>query len=787
MALQVWSIRLLSNLIWDQFAATIVAGGVAGGAAGALWAGRQHRLTPHSAPARLDRGFMLLGLGLLGHWLLLTQVEFDPFRAFLQHDGRSLLELAVLLAGILLMAGVTGWILAHALACSGLRLRLVYSADLLGAGAGVVAAVLLGGWIGPLQGILCLSAAALLWSAQLRSCRGTFRSKARTSLITLGILTVPVALWGRGDLHFPEGKLLHGLEPYIDRTVWGPAVRMDVLNVAQGHFHGSGGISKTAPEEELPFRLVLQDGGAPTAILGLDGDDLERSGIWRKYLQAAPFAILDHPRVLILGPGGGLEIAISAHHGAAAIECVEINAGLIRFCEREYAEFQSGLWSRPELSVHWGDARHFLSRTKNEYDLVLMCGVDSFAAGPGGMSAASENYLYTIEAAEAMLACLSDRGILAVTRMRLEPPRESLRLVATLAEALERRGSSDPAASLLILEGPPNGAGIPWAMVMAKPGGYGANEEARVRSWAAEMGHGLLFAPSVASRNLYDAYLRGTSPWRTAFVQHYPMDIRPVSDDRPFFFLTTRPQELWSRTLDLLRGPGPAREFDPRQGPMPTGVLIGVAMASLVFLLAAIVLACSWLGTRTADDAPSARSWLFFALAGSGSLLGEIGLFQLGTFLLGMPFLAVSIVLAAMLFGAGLGARRAARGHRTVAAAAGLMLLATLAWASKLEFGLAPPGLLLGAVLLAGASAWFGSLTGSFFPMGLRDFAGLQAPHRRAQAFAVSSACSVAGAAAGPVIAILWGTRALLGISACFLIGAAAFLTWRRTEGERAP
>ncbi len=782
MALQVWSIRLLSNLIWDQFAATIVAGGLAGGAAGALWAGRQHRLARDASPLRLDRGFLLLGLGLLGYWLLLTQVEFDLFRAFLQHDGRSLLELAALLTVILLMAGVTGWILAHTLAWSGTQLRLVYSADLLGAGAGVVAAVLFGGRIGPLQGILCLSAAALLRSTQLHSWSEGIRDKARARLISLGILAIPLALWGRGDLHFPEGKLLHGLEPYVDRTVWDPAVRMDVLNLAQGHFHGSGGISNATPKDEMPFRLVLQDGGAPTAILGLDHDDVEQSGVWRKYLQAAPFSILDRPRVLILGPGGGLEIAISAHYGAAAIECVEINAGLIRFCEQEYAEFQSGLWSRPELTVHWGDGRHFLSRTSNEYDLILMCGVDSFAAGPGGMSAAVENYLYTTEAVEAMLACLSDRGILAVTRMRLDPPRESWRLGATLAEALERRGAGNPAASLLILEGPPNGAGIPWAMMLTKPGGYSASEESRVRSWAERMGHGLLFAPSVASPTIYDSYLRGTSSWRAAFIQDYPMDVRPVSDDRPFFFLTTRPRELWSRTLDLLQGSGPAQEADLRKGPMPTGVLTGVVMAGLVLLLAALLLACSLMGAKAAPGTPPAHSWLFFALTGSGSLLGEIGLFQLGTFLLGMPFLAVSIVLAAMLLGAGFGARRAARSHRAVAVAAGLMLLATLAWASKLKFGLAPPGLWLGVVLLAGFSAWFGSLTGSFFPMGLRDFTGLQAPHRRAQAFAVSSAFSVAGAAAGPVVAIMWGTRALLGTSACFLLGAAVLLNSRRSN-----
>ena len=141
-----------------------------------------------------------------------------------------------------------------------------------------------------------------------------------------------------------------------------------------------------------------------------------------------------------------------------------------------------------------------------------------------------------------------------------------------------------------------------------------------------------------------------------------------------------------------------------------------------------------------------------------------------------MPFLAVAIVLATMLLGGGLGARGSAGSSRSVALAGALMFLTTLAWASKLALDWPPPGLLAGSLTLAALGGGFGYLSGSFFPCGLRSFAGLDAPHRRAQAFALSSAFSVAGAAAGPVIAIVWGTRALLGVGALCLFGAAALL-----------
>jgi spermidine synthase len=785
LALQIWSIRLLSNLIWDQFAATIVAGGLAGSAIGAVVAGIRHRRTTNLAAVRMDRGFLLLGLAQFGFWWLLTHVEFEPFRAILLHEFRSLLELGALWGTILLMSAICGWLLAHSLVLSGNRLRTVYSADLLGGCVGVCAAVLIGGWIGPLEGILLCATAAVLWSECLRARAAQTQRTLVRWLLSGAVLTLAALLFGRGDLHFPEGKLLHGLEPYVERTVWDPAVRIDVLNLAEGNFFGAGGIANPQPEDEIQFRIVVQDGGAPTAILGLAAGDVEERTLWPKYLQAAPFCILEQPRVLILGPGGGLEVAISAHFDAASIECVEINSSLIELCQEVYKEFQSDLFGRPEVSVQWADARHFLARTRNEYDLILMCGVDSFSAGPGGASAAVENYLYTIEAAEAMLARLSENGVLAVTRRLLNPERESLRFVATLVEALERRGQVDPSSSLCVLQGPATGSGVSWAMMMTKPAGFNGVDRQRIRSWAADQSHRMLFGDPSKSPTSFDQLIHSNQAERIAFLANYPFDIQPVSDDRPYFFQTARTRQLWGDTAKLMRGRGMPEVLDGSGTPLSVGVLTTFAMAVLLLVVACVVLGTFWLRTPRGAGNAVGLAGLYFALTGLGTLLGEIGLFQLGAFLLGMPFLAVGIVLASVLLGAGIGARWCTGSARTVAAAGVLLLLATMTWVSKLAWDWPPPGLPIGALLLAAVSAGFGYLTGSFFPTGLRELPGLQSPGPCALAFAVSSAFAVAGAAAGPVVAIAWGTRALLGSSALILLGAALVLGRSQARSHR--
>ena len=295
------------------------------------------------------------------------------------------------------------------------------------------------------------------------------------------------------------------------------------------------------------------------------------------------------------------------------------------------------------------------------------------------------------------------------------------------------------------------------------------------------MGHDVLYSPAVSKSNIFNQFVRDTPQQRAAFIHNYSLNIQPVSDDRPFFFLTTRARELWRNTLDLLLAHNQTNPGRVRNVPPPAGVLTGIAVAVILLLLAFAILVYSWLPVARISEPQMARSWLYFAFTGFGTLLGETGLFQLGTFLLGMPFLAVSVVLAAMLLGAGLGAGVGASRRRTVVIAAVLMLLATLIWESKLILSWPPPEILTGAMILAALSGGFGYFTGSFYPAGLCIFQMQESRTRRAHAFAVSSAFSVAGAAAGPVSAILCGTSMLFGASTIILFGAAAVLSTRRS------
>ena len=67
-------------------------------------------------------------------------------------------------------------------------------------------------------------------------------------------------------------------------------------------------------------------------------------------------------------------------------------------------------------------------RSKDQYDLIQVALLDSFAASGSGLQALSESYLYTVEAIQEYLKHTAPGGMLAITRWLKLPPRDNLKL-----------------------------------------------------------------------------------------------------------------------------------------------------------------------------------------------------------------------------------------------------------------------------------------------------------------------------------------------------------------------
>src|SRR5690606_37180230 len=167
--------------------------------------------------------------------------------------------------------------------------------------------------------------------------------------------------------------------------------------------------------------------------------------------QALPFRLLEAPRVLVLGAGGGTDVLFALHHGARHVDAVELNRQVVRLVRDTFSDFNGGLYDDERVEVHVAEARGFVRKSKDRYDLVQVSLMDSFASSGAGVQALGESYLYTVEAIEEYVQHLEPGGFLAITRWIKLPPRDNLKLVATVRDALERTGVDQPGQRMAII------------------------------------------------------------------------------------------------------------------------------------------------------------------------------------------------------------------------------------------------------------------------------------------------------------------------------------------------
>jgi spermidine synthase len=149
-------------------------------------------------------------------------------------------------------------------------------------------------------------------------------------------------------------------------------------------------------------------------------------------------------KTLIIGPGGGWDVARALASGSHDITGVEINPIIATTIMRQrFPELSRGLYLRPDVHIFVEDGRSFVRRSTDKYQVLQATLVDTWAATAAGAFALSENNLYTTDAFRDYLAHLTGDGMVAVTRWGLEPPRESLRLVSLAMEALRQLGEAD--------------------------------------------------------------------------------------------------------------------------------------------------------------------------------------------------------------------------------------------------------------------------------------------------------------------------------------------------------
>jgi Spermine/spermidine synthase domain len=773
--------RLFSIALWHHFAYMIISLALLGyGASGTFLVFVKHRLLPrfHASFAALAVSF---GVTAIGCYALARRLPFNPLEII--WDWRQQVHLAAiyLLLAVPFFAAASA--IALVLAAWPGRIGAIYRADLTGAGLGalVVVAAL---FVFPPEDCLRIIATVAFGAAAL-VLYGVGRRPAAAAIL---LLAAPAAL------AWPQTWLTPTPSPYkslslaltipdarviAERT--GPLGRLTVVESPRVPLRDAPGLSLAstlAPPEQLG---IFTDGEGMTAVTRLEGD-VSTLRYLDQLTTALPYHLLDRPATLVLGAGGGAQVLQALYHHASRVDAVELNAQLVDLVRRNFGDFAGHIYTRPAVSMHIAEARSFVEASHARWDLIQLALLDSFASSAAGAQAPRESPIYTVEAFRTYLRHLAPGGMLAATRWLDSPPRDILKLFATAISALEANGLAGPGERLLLLHN--------WntATLLVRNDPFSHDEIAMIRRFATERQFDLAWFPGIrpedtnlyhrmAKPTLFDAAAALLGPARSAFIDDYRFDIRPATDDRPFFFQFFR----WGLLPELATIRSRAGLVYLDSGYLVVALALPQAIAAAALL---ILLPLAWLPrAEPTTQAPARlRVAFYFLMIGLAFLFIEIAFIERFSLFLGHPLSAIAVTLAGFLVSAGLGSGAsrniAARWPRmpivlAIAAIAslGIFHALVLPHAFGAMMGLSLPAKV---VIAVGLIAPLGFAMGLPFPLGLGRVAQSE-PALLPWAWGINGCASVVAAVLATLLAMHFGFTVLL-VLALGLYAAAAFL-----------
>src|SRR5215510_4652379 len=407
----------------------------------------------------------------------------------------------------------------------------LYGADLLGSALGGVAVIPALSLLGGPKSMLAASAAAALTTLPFRDAtrgRGVLAAAFALAAIAAAVL-VPTRELDRPRLRKPD------LAVATDEIRWNAFSMVGV-----------------GPEQANPrTRAIIIDDSVATAMMGFDGRNLEPLSFLRRDFAAPVYRIKPGGRVLIIGSGGGRDILVALLHGAEHVRAVEVNPLVYQTAAERFGDFTGHVYSAPQVEPVIGDARSYIANSHERFDVVLASLIDTWAASSAGAFALTENLLYTTDAFRDYHAHLSDDGILSISRWH---PFETPRLLATAFAAWREAGAADPRQHAILVRSPvQSGFGNPIVTLLMKKRPFTPDEIRSIEAFCAESGLFLALAPDRVADPVVEEYFAadGAATGRWAGV-----DLRPASDERPFFFNMVRPSTQLLRMLGLREAGG---------------------------------------------------------------------------------------------------------------------------------------------------------------------------------------------------------------------------------------
>lgn len=789
LTLEIVFTRVFSVLMWYHFAFMVISLALLGSGAAGVWLYlAERRFAPDKTAVRLTLLAALFGVVTVLAFLIYLKI---PFRFnTISEQGLNLSSigwLALIYLTLALPFFMGGGVIALAISRYSRDVGQVYFYDLIGAGLGCLASIAALTMLGAANAVLFVgllaAVAAVLFALDSRSRRW----QATALMLTVVMGGVLASNWSNDWLQVRRSTGYDATDDLLYEK-WNALARVTVYEDRWWGKPFGWGLSPLYEGPDPGHLLLLIDGDAGTPIQKWDGTP-GMVDFLRQDLTAIAYYVLPEAKTFIIGTGGGRDILTGLLFDAREIVGAELNPSVVEAARDVFGDYAGRVYDYPQVRVAIEDARTYLARTDETFDLIQASLIDTWAASASGAYSLSENGLYTREVFQVYFASLSPRGIVSYSRWYyLAEPTETLRLVALGLAGWAASGVENPRDHLvvignLVVDRTP-GTGLATMLLKKTP--FTPEEVGRLAAVSEALGFTVLYAPGyVAPPNPVQELAQADL---VTAVAAYPLNITPPTDDRPFFFNFVRYRDLAEaeRFRDI-----PAFRSSA-EGSYALLAVLGIAtLSAVLFLLLPLAL-------RGGQKHVGRGAWpylLYVAGLGMGFMMVMVPSIQRLTVYLGSPTYALAVVLCTILLGSGVGSRTThavavgdvrTRLRKVILALALVIafhlvaLPAVVTWTQPWLFGLR-------VAVVAALIFPAGFLMGQPFPLGLKWIGAHREPILP-WLWAINGATSVIGSALAMVLGVMWGFRAvsLLGLVFYGLALALAALAWER-EAQQEP
>jgi hypothetical protein len=736
----------------------------------------------HPAYSRQDQAVDQMGRScfLFAVWIvigILTHL-FVPF--YVATSLKGLASMGVTFAALSAAFVYSGICVCLALTKFPRQVSRLYAVDLAGAASGCVFLI---GVFKFADGMSVVFVAALLaaLASILFSSQGRHERFHRTALLFSALLAALVIantivarrgspfldlIWVKGK---PEGAPLYEKWNSFSRlTVFGdPDFPMGPI---------SEGTSPTYPTNTAVRALPLTiDAAAETTLTAFAGNFSTVD--YLKYdVKEIVYYVRQNSKVLIIGAGGGRDILAALAFGQKSVRAVEMNQDILATLNGRFGDFTGHLDRNPRVTFVNDEARSYLARSHERFDIIQASFIDTWAATAAGAFSLTENGLYTVEAWELFLSRLTPTGVVSFSRWFTPGrPQETYRLTSLAAATLERLGISNPRRHIILVRNAWGHAasggtgGAATMLISLAP--FSDTDIDKVEAVAHRMQFPIVLSPRVAADPKFADLASGHDLAKV--IAGVRSDISPPTDNRPFFFQMGRIGDMFRSTHTTLA----LNEVTDAAHLLGT-MLVIITSLTVLFIVLPLRMSDKKLTLQTA--------WphvLYFAAIGLGFMLIEVSQMQRLIIFLGHPTYALSVVLFTLLLSGGLGSYTTqGTGKRNLRRAGAVRLgvlvvvlcvfgIFTQRALVAFQDAVTPTRILVGVGILSP----LGLLMGMAFPLGMKSASGNE-PQLTPWLWGINGATSVCASVLAVVISLYAGISAAFWTGmACYAVAGIAF------------